>query len=67
MGVVVCYLYRDGTFWTTSVATRPRVRALRERPQSTFVLNAAGHKRQRGHSFGSLDVSLRPVETLHGR
>jgi hypothetical protein len=43
MGVVVAYSYRDGTFWTTSVATRARVRALRARPQSAIVLNKAGH------------------------
>jgi ketosteroid isomerase-like protein len=43
MGVVVTYLHRGGKFWTTSVATRARVRALWARPQSTIVLNTAGH------------------------
>jgi hypothetical protein len=42
MGVVVSYLYRDGKFWTTSLTSRARIKALASRSQSTIVLNDAG-------------------------
>jgi hypothetical protein len=43
MGVVVRYVYRAGAFWTTSVDTRTRLKALQVRAQSTVVLNRDGH------------------------
>lgn len=42
VGVVVAYVYRDGTFWTTCADRRKRVPALRTRPQSGIVINRAG-------------------------
>jgi hypothetical protein len=42
VGVVVAYVYRDGTFWTTCAARRKRVPALRSRPQSAIVINRGG-------------------------
>jgi hypothetical protein len=42
VGVVVAYLYRDGTFWTTCARHRKRVAALRKRPQSAIVVNRQG-------------------------
>ena len=42
VGVVVAYIYRDGTFWTTCAEHRKRVPALRKRPQSAIVVNAGG-------------------------
>jgi hypothetical protein len=42
VGVVVAYIYRDGTFWTTCAEHRKRVPALRKRPQSAIVVNARG-------------------------
>lgn len=42
VGVVVAYLYVDGTFWTTCAEHRKRVPALRARPQSAIVVNRDG-------------------------
>ena len=42
VGVVVAYVYRDGKFFTTCAERRPRVPALRARPQSGIVVNQAG-------------------------
>lgn len=42
VGVVVAYVYRDGTFWTTCAEHRKRVPALRARPQSAVVVNKGG-------------------------
>ncbi len=42
VGVVVAYLYRDGTFFTTCADRRKRVPALRARPQSAIVINRGG-------------------------
>ena len=42
VGVVVAYVYRDGTFWTTCAARRARVAALSARPQSALVINRNG-------------------------
>lgn len=42
VGVVVAYVYKDGTFWTTCAERRKRVPALRKRPQSAIVVNRAG-------------------------
>lgn len=42
VGVVVAYLYRDGTFFTTCADRRKRVPALRTRPQSAIVINRGG-------------------------
>ena len=42
VGVVVAYLYRDGTFFTTCADRRKRVPALRARPQSGIVINHGG-------------------------
>jgi len=42
VGVVVAYLYRDGTFFTTCADRRKRVPALRARPQSAIVINRDG-------------------------
>jgi hypothetical protein len=42
VGVVVAYVYKDGTFWTTCAERRKRVPALRKRPQSGIVVNRAG-------------------------
>ena len=38
VGVVVAYVFRHGKFWTTCAARRPRVPALRVRPQSAIVI-----------------------------
>lgn len=42
VGVVVAYVYKDGTFWTTCAERRKRVPALRKRPQSGIVINTGG-------------------------
>jgi hypothetical protein len=42
VGVVVAYVYKDGTFWTTCADRRKRVPALRKRPQSGIVINNGG-------------------------
>ena len=42
VGVVVAFIYHDGKFWTTCAERRKRVPALRARPQSAIVINAAG-------------------------
>lgn len=42
VGVVVAYVYRDGTFWTTCAEHRKRVPALRARPQSAVIVNKNG-------------------------
>ena len=42
VGVIVAYVYRDGTFWTTCAERRKRVSALRKRPQSAIVVNRGG-------------------------
>ncbi|MGI9604411.1 MAG: hypothetical protein ACR2QE_21200 [Acidimicrobiales bacterium] len=42
VGVVVAYIYRDGTFFTTCADRRKRVPALRSRPQSAIVVNRGG-------------------------
>jgi hypothetical protein len=42
VGVVVAFIHRDGKFWTTCAERRKRVPALRARPQSAIVINAAG-------------------------
>ena len=42
VGVVVAYVYRDGTFFTTCAERRKRVPALRARPQSAIVINRGG-------------------------
>ena len=39
VGVVVAYIYKDGTFFTTCADRRKRVPALRKRPQSAIVVN----------------------------
>jgi hypothetical protein len=52
VGVVVAYIYRDGTFWTTCARHRKRVAALRKRPQSAVVVNREG----RTASFKGMSV-----------
>ena len=42
VGVVVAFVHRHGKFWTTCAERRKRVPALRARPQSGIVINAAG-------------------------
>ena len=42
VGVVVAYIYKDGTFFTTCAQRRKRVAALRDRPQSAIVINHGG-------------------------
>ena len=42
VGVVVAFVYRDGTFFTTCAERRKRVPALRARPQSGIVINSGG-------------------------
>lgn len=42
VGVVMAYVYRHGSFWTTCHERRARVAALRARPQSAIVLNRSG-------------------------
>jgi hypothetical protein len=42
VGVVVAFVHRHGKFWTTCAMRRKRVPALRSRPQSAIVVNAAG-------------------------
>jgi hypothetical protein len=56
MGVVVSYLYRDGKFWTTSLTSRARIKALASRSQSTIVFNDAG----RSATFKGRSVLHRP-------
>jgi hypothetical protein len=56
MGVVVSYLYRDGKFWTTSLTSRARIKALASRSQSTIVLNNSG----RSATFKGRSVLHRP-------
>lgn len=43
VGVVVAYVYRDGTFWTSCAGHKKRLRALRARPQSAVVISRDGH------------------------
>lgn len=42
VGVVVAYVFREGTFWTTCAEHRKRVPALVVRPQSAIVVNRGG-------------------------
>jgi hypothetical protein len=42
VGVVVAYVFRNNTFWTTCAERRKRVPALRARPQSAIVINRNG-------------------------
>jgi hypothetical protein len=42
VGVVVAYIRKGDTFWTTCAEHRKRVPALRKRPQSAIVVNANG-------------------------
>ena len=42
VGVVVAYVYKGGTFFTTCAERRKRVSALRVRPQSAIVINRGG-------------------------
>lgn len=42
VGVMVAYVYRDGTFWTSCAGHKKRVTALRARPQSTVVISRDG-------------------------
>ncbi len=42
VGVVVAYVFKDGTFWTTCAERRKRVPALKARPQSGIVINRDG-------------------------
>ena len=42
VGVVVAYVYRDGTFWTTCAGHKKRRRALRDRPHAAVVINKDG-------------------------
>jgi hypothetical protein len=42
VGVVVAFVHRDGTFFTTCAERRKRVPALRARPQSGIVINSRG-------------------------
>jgi hypothetical protein len=39
LGVVMAYVYRDGSFWLNCTAHRKRIAALRARPNSGLVLN----------------------------
>ena len=43
VGVVVAYVYRDGTFWTTCAGHKKRLRALRARPKAAVVISMDGH------------------------
>jgi hypothetical protein len=43
VGVMVAYVYRDGTFWTNCAGRKKRLRALRARPQSAVVVSKDGH------------------------
>src|SRR6516162_1419908 len=43
VGVVVAYVYRDGTFWTTCAGHKKRLRALRARPKAAVVISKDGH------------------------
>ena len=58
VGVVVAYVYKDGTFWTTCAEHRKRVPALRARPQSGIVVNV----NRRTASFKGLSTVHRPGE-----
>jgi len=42
VGVVVAYVYRNGTFWTTCAGHKKRLRALRARPRAAVVINKDG-------------------------
>lgn len=56
VGVVVAYVWRDGTFWTTCAARRARVAALSARPQSGLIINHGG----RTASYKGRSVIHRP-------
>jgi hypothetical protein len=43
VGVMVAYVYRDGTFWTSCAGRKKRLRALCARPQSAVVISKDGH------------------------
>ena len=42
MGVVMNYLYRDGRFWLTATAGRPRVAAVRRDPRVSIAITSKG-------------------------
>jgi hypothetical protein len=42
VGVVMAYVYRHGSFWTSCTARRKRVAALRTRPRAAIILNKDG-------------------------
>ncbi|MEI6496836.1 MAG: hypothetical protein WCO88_09200 [Actinomycetota bacterium] len=66
VGVVVAYVYRDGTFWTTCAERRKRVPALRTRPQSGIVINRGGRTASfRGNSVvhTNADADWKDVKT----
>ena len=43
VGVVVAYVYQDGTFWTTCAGHKKRLRALRTRPKAAVVISKDDH------------------------
>jgi len=42
VGIVQTYLWHDDAFWLTSFASRPRVNALRKRPQASVIVSSMG-------------------------
>lgn len=56
VGVVVAYVYRNGTFWTTSAGRKKRLRALRVRPESAVVINKDGQ-----------NATFKGISVIHGR
>jgi len=60
IGVVHWFVWRDGRFWVTAGAGRPRVEALRAEPRSTVVVSNAGALPGAPRS-----VAARTVATVH--
>lgn len=60
MGVIHWFVWHDGRFFVTSGTHRPRVAALRARPQSCVIVSGAGT------SVGAnVSVSARTLATVH--
>lgn len=60
VAVVHWFLWREDRFWVTAAADRPRVEALRQRPQSSVVVSGAGTLPGSPRS-----VSARTLATVH--
>jgi hypothetical protein len=59
-GVVHWFVWREGGFWVTAGARRPRIEALRAEPRSTVVVSSAGALPGPPRS-----VAVRTLATVH--